>query len=172
MGMTLEVTHYTGDTEPEMATCCSQAGTLVEWQTQTHPKHIQPQIYLVQRECRAGHGGQTEGMTDRYPVQLRPTHGQHQSLTLLRTLCYAYRQEHVVLWEALPSSWLRYRYPQSNRGWSLETLMEEQEGGLWPLRGVGTPQEDQQTWTLGDSHSLNHQPKNIHGLDLRLPAYM
>ena len=40
---------------------------------------------------------------------------------------------------------------------------------------IGNPQEDQQsqlTWTLGDSQSLNHQPKNIHGLDLDLHAHM
>jgi hypothetical protein len=31
----------------------------------------------------------------------------------------------------------RYRYPQSNSGWSLGTLMEELEKGLWAPVGIG-----------------------------------
>ena len=44
--------------------------------------------------------------------------------------------------------------------------MEELEEGLKALKGIGTPQEDQQsqlTWTLG-ALNLNHQPKNVRGL--------
>jgi hypothetical protein len=40
---------------------------------------------------------------------------------------------------------------------------------------IVTSQEDQQsqlTWTLIGSLRLNHQPKNIHKLDLGLPAHM
>jgi 2-iminoacetate synthase ThiH len=46
----------------------------------------------------------------------------------------------------------RYRHLQPNSGWSLETLMEELEEGLQALKGIGTPQEDQEsqlTWILG-----------------------
>jgi len=46
----------------------------------------------------------------------------------------------------------RCRHPQPNSGWSSGTLMEEQEEGLWALKGMGTPQEEQQsqlTWSLG-----------------------
>ena len=47
--------------------------------------------------------------------------------------------------------------------------MEELGEGLGDLEGLGTPQEDQQNQlirALGGSHRLNHQPKNIHALDL------
>jgi hypothetical protein len=47
--------------------------------------------------------------------------------------------------------------------------MEEFREELRAMKGIGTPQEDQQsplTWTLGGSQRLNHQPKNIFGLDL------
>jgi hypothetical protein len=37
---------------------------------------------------------------------------------------------------------------------------------LWVPKEIGTPQEDQLTWTLGGSQSLNHQPKNIHRLEI------
>ena len=46
----------------------------------------------------------------------------------------------------------RCRYEQPNIGWTLGTLMEELGEGLKALKGIGTPQEDQQsqlTWTLG-----------------------
>lgn len=46
--------------------------------------------------------------------------------------------------------------------------MEELEEGLKALKGMGTPQEDQQSqliWTPGSSGRLSHQPKNIHGLE-------
>ena len=59
----------------------------------------------------------------------------------------------------------RYRHPQSNSGWNLGPLVEEQEEGLLAWTGIGTLQEYQQcqlTWTLGGSQSLNHQVKNIH----------
>jgi hypothetical protein len=47
--------------------------------------------------------------------------------------------------------------------------MEELREGLKALKGIGTPQEDQQcqlTWTLGSSQRLSYQPKSIHRLDL------
>ena len=46
--------------------------------------------------------------------------------------------------------------------------MEELWEGFTALKGTGTSQEDQQnqlTWTPGSSQSLNHQPKNILGLE-------
>jgi hypothetical protein len=57
------------------------------------------------------------------------------------------------LWKALLSSWLRQTQTPTNSGWSLGTLKEEYEEGLWVPKAIGTPQEDQQsqlTWTLGD----------------------
>ena len=51
----------------------------------------------------------------------------------------------------LAADWDGYRCPQPNRGWSLGTLMEEQEE-LWATKEIGTPQEDPQsqlTCTLG-----------------------
>jgi hypothetical protein len=35
--------------------------------------------------------------------------------------------------------------PQPNNGWRLGTLMEELEEGLKTLKGIGTPQEHQQS---------------------------
>ena len=46
--------------------------------------------------------------------------------------------------------------------------MEELEEGLKGLKGMGTPQEDQQsqlTWTPGSSQRLSHQTKSIQGLE-------
>jgi hypothetical protein len=46
--------------------------------------------------------------------------------------------------------------------------MEELKEGLKTLKGIGTPQEDQQsplTWLLGGSQRLSHTPKSIHRLD-------
>jgi hypothetical protein len=44
--------------------------------------------------------------------------GKHEPLALLMILCCAWGQEHVVLWAAPPSSWLRqiYTHPQVNSG--------------------------------------------------------
>jgi hypothetical protein len=33
----------------------------------------------------------------------------------------------------------KYRHSQANSGWGLETLKEEDEEGLWTLKGIGTP---------------------------------
>jgi hypothetical protein len=46
--------------------------------------------------------------------------------------------------------------------------MEELEEGLKTLKGIGTPQEDQQSQLICNSWSsqrLSHQLKSIHGLD-------
>jgi hypothetical protein len=88
------------------------------------------------------------------PDQLE-THpiGKYQPLTLLMILCYACRQEYVVLWEATPSSWLRQiQMYTATSGWSLGTLLEGKDEGLWAPKGIRIPQEDQWsqlTWSLG-----------------------
>ena len=56
--------------------------------------------------------------------------------------------------------------------WGL--LWKIRRKGYRVLKGIGTPQEDLQshlTWTLGVL-KVNHQPKNIHGLQLGLPVHM
>jgi hypothetical protein len=69
----------------------------------------------------------------------------------------------------------RCRHPQPNSRWSLRTLMEEWEEGLLALKGIetstGRPTESTNLdpW---DFQGLNHQPKNIPGLDLDLSAQM
>ncbi|XP_063128790.1 uncharacterized protein LOC134481533 [Rattus norvegicus] len=67
----------------------------------------------------------------------------------------------------------RGRDPQLNSGWSLGTLMEEQEG-LQAPDGLGSPQEDQQLTNLDSwgSQRLNHQSQSTHRLDLGLPTHM
>lgn len=57
----------------------------------------------------------------------------------------------------------RSRHPQSNSGWSLETLIG---GNIATLKEIGSPQEDQLTWTLGALKRLNHHPKSTHRLNL------
>ena len=44
--------------------------------------------------------------------------------------------------------------------------MEELGEGLKELKGMATPQENQlshQIWLHESSHSLSHQPNNVHG---------
>ena len=86
MGVTLAVTHSIGDMEPEEATLYSRAGTPVEQQEHqlTH-KTFNPQIILSTRYAGKGDGTETEGRTHAM--------GKHQSLTLLKILCLAGRQE-------------------------------------------------------------------------------
>jgi hypothetical protein len=48
-------------------------------------------------------------------------------------------------------------------------------GRIVALKGIGTPQEDLQsqlTWTGPLGLSETKPPKNIHGLDLGLPAHI
>jgi hypothetical protein len=70
-------------------------------------------------------------------------------------LCYACRQEHVVLWEAPPISWLRYRHPQPNSGWNWGFLWKK---WLLVLKGMGTPQEDQESTNLNPWGSQESEP--------------
>jgi hypothetical protein len=89
--------------------------------------------------------------------------GKHQSLTLL---CWTYSDIMLCLSEELrlAADWNRHLQP--NR-WS--TLIQELGAGLKVLKGIGTPQEDQQnqlTWTSGSSQRLSQQQKNTQGLDL------
>ena len=49
------------------------------------------------------------------------------------------------------------------------------EGKIAGPKGIGTPQEDQQsqlTWTSGALRDWKHQPKNIHGPDLGLLSHV
>lgn len=103
--------------------------------------------------------------------------GKSQFPTLLIILGYACRQEHVVFQMLHPASDSdRQRNPQPNSGWSLSTLMEEKEKGLWARsthcrNSTGRPTESTNLDPWG-SQIVNHHPKNIHGLDLGLPAHM
>ena len=45
MGVTLAVTHNTGDMEPGEVVSCGQAGI------PTHPQNFQPQTYRVYKKC-------------------------------------------------------------------------------------------------------------------------
>ena len=65
MGLTLAVTHYIGDLEPEENTFCIQAGTPVEQERHqpTH-KHFDPKFILSIRNAGTGDGAETEGMTN------------------------------------------------------------------------------------------------------------
>jgi hypothetical protein len=87
----------------------------------------------------------------------RPTwdtpHGQTPIPKLLMIFCYSCRQKQVALWEAPHSSWLRQIQTPTAKQW-----MELGDSYGWTggrtagLKGVGTPQEEQQsqlTWILG-----------------------
>ena len=68
----------------------------------------------------------------------------------------------------------RCRYPQASSTRSLGTLMEEQEKRLWPQgngNSTGSPADSTNLDPWG-SPRLNYQPKNIHRLDLDLPAHI
>ena len=65
----------------------------------------------------------------------------------------------------------RCRDPQTNIRQSLAGLVAESGEGLKELEGSRTQQRDlwsQLTWAHGVSQRLNHQPKSMHGLDLRV----
>ena len=94
-----------------------------------------------------------EWPTNNWP-NLRPTPwAKHKSVTLLMILCYACR--HACYPQRLhpPAGSDRHRFSQPKSGWSLGTLMQEWEEGFWATKGIGYPQEDQQSqliWALGD----------------------
>jgi hypothetical protein len=91
---------------------------------------------------------------------------KYQSLTLLIIVCYALRQNHIVLWKVPPRSW--HRQIQINSGWSLRTHGRIEE------RIVGTTGRSTETTNLDlwAFQRQNHQPKNIHSLDPDLPSPM
>lgn len=65
MGVTLTVTHYTGDMEPKEATSCNQAGTPVE--RQRHPpmqKTFNPNFILSTRNAATRDRTETEGLAN------------------------------------------------------------------------------------------------------------
>ena len=64
--------------------------------------------------------------------------------------------------------WNRCKYPQPNTGWRSGTLMEKLGKVLSTLKGIGTPQEDQQcqlTWIPESSQRLSNQLNNINELE-------
>jgi hypothetical protein len=63
----------------------------------------------------------------------------------------------------------RCRHLQPNSGWSLETLMEESGGRIGVPKGIGTPQEDQQSTDRDGPLGLSESEpptKELYGLDL------
>jgi hypothetical protein len=63
MGVTLAVTHYTGDMEPEEATSCSHAGTPVVQKRDQHThKTFGPKFILSTRNAGMGDRTETEGL--------------------------------------------------------------------------------------------------------------
>ena len=104
--------------------------------------------------------------------------GKKKSIKLfLMIFCYTHRLEPsiIAIKEALYSSYgNRYRDPQPNTGQSSWTLIEELRGGLWALKGIGTPEEEQQPTNLDlwGFQRLNHQPKNIQRFNLGPLTYM
>jgi hypothetical protein len=104
--------------------------------------------------------------------------GKHQSPTLLMIFCYACRWS--LTW---PSSERLHTAADSD---GAETQSQTVDGGwgfLWKswgkdfedprgdMNSTGRPTESTNLDPL-DFQRLNHQPKNIHGLDLGLPAHM
>jgi hypothetical protein len=167
MGVTLAVTHSFGDMEPVEATSCSQARNPIgAIETPTHPQNLQSKMYPVYKKCR--HGGWnrlSEWPTNNWPnvrVRANPM-GKHQSLTLLMILCYVCRQESsmAILWEALPSSWLRQMQTPTAKQWvELGSSYGRIEGRIVGPEGnknsTGRPTESTNLdpW---DSQRLNHQ---------------
>jgi hypothetical protein len=59
MGVTLSVTHSTGDMEPEEGTSCRQVGTPMEWYQPTH-KTFNSKFILSTRNKVTGDGAEFE----------------------------------------------------------------------------------------------------------------
>jgi hypothetical protein len=103
--------------------------------------------------------------------ETHPT-GKHQSLTLLMILSYAYRQKFSmgVLWEALPTSWLRQMQAPTAKLWmGLGDCYERTGDRIVTPKGnsTGRPSESTSLVSWG-SQRLKHPPKSIHRLDLDL----
>lgn len=60
-----------------------------------------------------------------------------------------------------PSSWLRQMRTPKVKQW-METLMEEEEEGLWAQKRVGTLQDNSTNLDYWGCQRLNHQPKGEH----------
>ena len=89
--------------------------------------------------------------------------------TINDALCCVCRHEpsKAALCDVLPSSWLKKIQVPMNIRWKSGILVEELGERLKQLKGMITPQEDQQyqlTWTPWSFQSLTHQPKSIHWL--------
>ena len=88
---------------------------------------------------------------------LRPITWANTNLTHFMILCYGWRQEHIVLWETLPNSWLRDR--DTHSGQNSETCGRE-VGRIWGPKGTGIPQEDQQSQLKGTLEALREWTTN------------
>ena len=136
MGVALAVTHSIGDMEPEEATYYIQIGTPVE--TQKHqPTKLSTQILSSLQKMQEWRmeQRQRECPSNSYPTR----HRSHRQAPIPNTvndtlLCLETRVSPAWLSAWLSSERLhpaadsdRCRHPQKNTGWSLGTLMEEQE---------------------------------------------
>ena len=90
MEVTLAVTHYFGDMNPERANSCIQkkkpSGAI---DTPTHPQSFQSKICLVYKKWRDKYGAETVGMASQLAKLETHLMGKHQSLKLLMMPCYA-----------------------------------------------------------------------------------
>lgn len=100
--------------------------------------------------------------------------GKHQSLTLLIVLCYAYSQEHAVLWVAPPWGWLiKIQITTAKQEMGFGDSIGRIGASITVLQGhrnsIGRLTESNNFYCC---QSLNPQLKNIHGLDLGLHAHL
>lgn len=88
-------------------------------------------------------------------------------------LCYASRQEQVVLWEAAPRSSLRQiQTPKAKQQMQHRDSYGWKEGRIAGPKSTGIPQEDQHSHlTWWGSQIMNQQAKNT-GWTLVFPTYV
>ena len=87
-----------------------------------------------------------------------PSHGQHYWYSIMlanRSMLSSERWHPVVDSD-------RYRYPQPNSGWSLGTLMEEWEEGLWAQK-LHRKNDESTNLDPWGSQGLNHKPQTYIG---------
>ena len=114
-------------------------------------------------------------MANQSPPQLEiHPRSKHQSLTLLTILLYF--QEDYVFFERLylAADSDRHRHPQPNMDGDWVFLWKSRKNDFRPQKNTKSTGRPTESTNLGPwcSRSLNHQPKNIHGLNLGLPIHM
>ena len=62
--VTLAVTHYIGDVEPEETTSCQAGAPVEQWRHQPTHKTFNPKFILSTRNAGMGDGAETEGMAN------------------------------------------------------------------------------------------------------------